>query len=41
MKHCCPEELLNEILYEEKATEELKPEIKRVFGKKGRRTNLH
>ena len=41
MKHCCPEELLKEILYEEKATEELKPEIKRVFRKKERQNNLH
>ena len=36
MKHCCPIELLNEIVYEERAMEELKPEIKRVFGKKRR-----
>ena len=34
MKHCCPEELLNEILYEERVAEELKPEIRRIFRKK-------
>ena len=34
MKHCCPMELLGEIMFEEKAAEDLKPEIKRLYGKK-------
>ena len=38
IKHCCPEELLNEILYEERVAEDLKPQIRRIFGKK-RKTN--
>ena len=34
MKHCCPQELLGEIMFEEKAAEDLRPEIKRMLDKR-------